>query len=774
MQGFPRVLILGLVLPVFHLSAAPPSAEFDLNGMPTSTGTLMRVHGFGMSNDGVRGVPVCGGFDCDGDGFKDVAMAQIQHDPLGRGGAGSVSLLFGDGAIGGTYDADTFSGRLLKIAGDKNLEVTGAEIWMDDVTGDGLGDLLIGRQNYTPTAGREGAGALTIIFGGASLRSNAVSLAYYDLRTPPAGARQLTIVGVAAYDRLGIWMRTGDVDGDGQVDLVVGADEADQAGEAVTYNSGSAYVIRGGGHLTNGPAVLDLASFGSTALEGHVACILPPLGASDFHMGGTVATGDLDGNDRSEVLLAATMRRGGAALRLPGSPPNTGEHTGGTAEGTLYIAWDESFPPYLWPSGYTFRVDAPVWGDTTRIDGYRDDGVQRDLHFGEEIQAGMDFSGDGFPDLFLGDINGVTSNGISSGLGFVIYNASSLRGMSFHMTDVPSNVAHSTFIGPSEGALGGDTAAQGDFDGDGIADLAVGSPHNPVNSRTNAGSVHIFYGQPSGWPEWIDLKDGSLPEPAEARILLISGALGNDGIDTGDVLCYSAAVEDIDGDGMDDFIVNEMEGDALGGSPADVGNLLVIPGAALMASPDPGLSLFPSGKVDFGAQDIGLGATASIGLVISNHNPGPVTVLDLSVRGPAASSFSIDSDSGESNLVAGAVRSLQASYNPDDIGNHGAALAIVTDSDIHQLGLALCGTGIDTNSTVTIEALSFIADDACLRFNSQRGYDYRLLRGTNPANLVEHQTGLKGTGGSVPAVDVDAASLLTGFYSIEGASHPTP
>jgi hypothetical protein len=68
---------------------------------------------------------------------------------------------------------------------------------MDDVSGDGLGDLLIGRQNYTPAAGREGAGALTIIFGSDLLRSNAIDLAYFDLRFPPAGAEMLTILGVS-------------------------------------------------------------------------------------------------------------------------------------------------------------------------------------------------------------------------------------------------------------------------------------------------------------------------------------------------------------------------------------------------------------------------------------------------------------------------------------------------------------------------------------------------------------------------------------------------
>ena len=89
-------------------------------------------------------------------------------------------------------------------------DIAGAEIWMDDVSGDGLGDLLIGRQNYMPATGREGAGALTIIFGSDLLRSNAARLAYFDLRSPPPAqcpgghrGRQRWHLGWNAAHRLG-------------------------------------------------------------------------------------------------------------------------------------------------------------------------------------------------------------------------------------------------------------------------------------------------------------------------------------------------------------------------------------------------------------------------------------------------------------------------------------------------------------------------------------------------------------------------------------------
>ena len=53
----------------------------------------------------------------------------------------------------------------------------------------------------------------------------------------------------------------------------------------------------------------------------------------------------------------------------------------------------------------------------------------------------------------------------------------------------------------------------------------------------------------------------------------------------GDVLCYSLAIGDMNGDGRPDLIVNEMVGDGVAVGAEDVGNLVLISGAALLAPP---------------------------------------------------------------------------------------------------------------------------------------------------------------------------------------------
>ncbi len=547
--------------------------KMDLRTTETDNGVLTRV--FGSSGDGRRGLPVAGGFDCDGDGFPDTAYASIQASPLGRQGAGEVLLIFGDGSIGGSLDTTGFSDRILKIAGADVREVTGCEVWMDDVNNDGVGDLLICRQNFSPTEDRRGAGALTIVFGSAALREHAEMQTYLDLADPPANIQMLTLVGVAAFDRFGIWTRTGDVTGDGIVDIVVGADEANRGEEA---NSGEAYLIRGGEHL-NDMSLIDLADFGATALAGHIVKFLPPPDARSFHLGATCAIADLDGNGRGEVLLAAALTRAGAGIRLLDAAPGTGAAIGGAPDGRMYIVWDDNIADGDWAPGETIQI-AEGGEVFTTIRGAEENGA-----FGEEIVGGLDYNGDDFADLFLGDLVADGINGNSSGRGYIVDRAESLRGKDFVIDSPPEGVKVSVIEGPSRDALGGDTMAHGDFNKDGITDLAVGSPHDSPRGRLSAGAIHILYGQTRGWPDVIDLAQIESEDSGIDGVSIVEGAFGSATSDAGDTLCYSAAAADLDGDGFTDLIVNEMAGNGIAEDTVDVGNMLLISGAILSDFP---------------------------------------------------------------------------------------------------------------------------------------------------------------------------------------------
>jgi len=568
MKRFPHTSLtvpLCAAAAVLLVGANVAAFTLDLAAVSTQDTGLLRLHG--STGDGAFGVPVAGGVDFDGDGHADVAMASMLASPNG---------VFGTGTIAGTFDTATSAANVLRLHGTVEKETAGSEIWSDDVDGDGLGDLLIARQNFGPSLARTGAGALSIVFGSAALRAHAAALTAIDLDAPPTDVTVLTIVGAQALGRFGIWMRTGDVDGDGTADIVVGADQEDYD---AAQHAGAVYVVRGGAYLATGGSV-DLGLPGTNLLTGHLARITPPAGSAEYHLGATCLIADLDGNGRGEVLAAAALNRAGATLVPLGGSAGGTHAIGGAGRGTVFIAWDDNFPTGPWDATTSFRIDASP-GARTVVHG-----APGNQSFGEELIGGLDFDGDGLADLFVGDIVGDLSPGntrFASGAGTVFYDAAGLRGRTIEMDAQPADVLTSTFLGAATGDIAADTAAHGDFDGDGRADLMFSAPHHSPLGRNHAGALYVFFGQQGGWPAVIDLRDPLAPQGLRAATVF--GAVGTNGSDSGDTLAYSAAAGDIDGDGRTDLITNEMEANGLAPGTVDDGNLIVVSGALLAGLP---------------------------------------------------------------------------------------------------------------------------------------------------------------------------------------------
>lgn len=551
-----------------------------------STASAGRV--LGSEGDGRYGVPVAGGLDVDGDGFADSAFSAMLADPSGRTNAGEVYLVFGTGSIADTLDTGTDEARILHIIGEGTSENTGSELWMDDIDGDGLGDLLVGRQNFSPDPGRMGAGALTIIYGSASLKELSSALTVFDLGAPPSGTRTTTLVGGSALERMGIWFRTGDADGDGVSDIVVGADQ--QSGTGV--HGGAVYLLRGGTVLGARTEI----DFLNPVTGVDILWMVPPAANEDFHLGGTCALADLDGDGRAEVMASATVFRAGASLIADGQAGNSAHGAGGQAKGAVYIHWGDALPALPWNSTVPIVLDAGA--DISVLVG-----GEQNLHFGEEIVAG-DFDGDSRTDLFVGDIDGdysPQSNRRLSGAGTLFFQASLLRGQSFEVDSTPATIAVSRFAGAAGGDIASDTAFVGDFDGDGLDDLGFSAPHATADGRGDAGIIYIFPGYTGTWPTFIDLSEMGALDGTQQRWRLIVGARGTQAGNVGDTLGYSGMSGDLNGDGREELITNEMMGDGTGASGIDRGNLIWLD-ASLVATPegdpppvDPGIDPFIRG-----------------------------------------------------------------------------------------------------------------------------------------------------------------------------------
>jgi len=573
--------LLFLSLPV--TVAAQPVGTTDLTMVTADDGLYRRL--LGSIGNGSSGVPVAGGFDLDKDGINDYAMAAMRANPQNRFNAGQIFLVFGDNQATGVIDTAGSDPRVLKIHGDQVQENAGSEIWMADVTGDGFGELLICRQNYSPDQDRIGAGALTMIFADEALRTMAAAGQILDLRSPPENISILNFLGAHAYSRLCLWARNGDVTGDGTDDLAIGADR-ELSGE--DEDSGAVYLVRGGDWLKSSDDI-DLSGFGTVA-AGNIARIRPRAisgdsGTGHYHFGATLQLADLDGNNRAEVIAAAALARSGASLSPPGGPNHNdpdrggGPGSGGTDHGTVFIAWDDNFTG-SWIPVLDFVIGEGS-GSHSIINGGSNSAENpgpRNNAFGEELLGGLDYDSSGTIDLFIGDLTADGYKNITrsnAGLAHVFYDAKdNLKGKEIELDSPPENFVMATFLGPVAGAIAGDTALHGDFNNDGISDLAFSSPMDGPNGIINAGTLHIVLGKNGQWPVFSDLQPSSFPSSADVQIHEIYGGYGQGGETDGDVLCYSAASADMTNDGIIDLIVNEMKGD--GSSKPDVGNLLII------------------------------------------------------------------------------------------------------------------------------------------------------------------------------------------------------
>ncbi|MEM7281491.1 MAG: hypothetical protein AAF438_07670 [Pseudomonadota bacterium] len=554
----------------------PPTQLQDVSlDLSVQTDLVKRV--YGSDSTGRFGVPVAAGLDVDGDGLEDFAMSGMQAAPFGRVGAGQVWLFFGDGTVGGEISTTDVNQQWIVFAGAGNNESTGGEIWIDDVTGDGLGDLIIGRHTYSHTMpDRIGAGALTIISGDAALKTSIGQT--FDLGAMPSSLNVFTLIGAQSMDRLGFWMRTGDVTGDNVADVIFGSDQSDLSGN----NSGVAFVLQGGSHLQTN-ATVDLSNTTGSAVDRLILRIDPPQLSTDYHFGATVALADLDQNGQQDLLISAALSRVGGLLLPENASATQGIRNGGNVGGSVFIVWDDNLPPAdAWPSNLVLSVDS-LPGSMTRIDGAATGSRFVNERFGEDLIGGADYDGDGFTDLYVGDIRGDSVDiGVDSGVGHVFFAAESLKGRNFSLTNPPADVVMSVILGESPGAISADTSIQGDLDGDGLVDLVVASPLADPSGRVDAGTIHVLWGQQGPWPQEIELSRSRRTSHPDFEITDIFGRFGRQSdADQGDTLMYSAAIGDLNNDGLADMVVNEMRGNGSSDNTLDVGNLIVISGAAV-------------------------------------------------------------------------------------------------------------------------------------------------------------------------------------------------
>jgi hypothetical protein len=461
----------------------PPAGDFNGDGYPdlavgapgedvgsaTDAGAVNVIHGSagGLSDAGNQsftqddlggGETAAGGdrfgaavtvADFDHDGFADLAIGAPGENQGSANDAGAVNVLYG------SPDGLSASGNQVLSQGGGGIQGSpsagdrfGAALAAADLDGDGEDDLALGAPGDSVGSTAD-AGAVHVIYGsGGGLTATGNQLWSQN----SAGVAEASEGG----DSFGAALAGGDLNGDGEADLAVGA-----PGESIGTNSGAGAV-----EVLYGSAS-GVTSAGNQLWSQNSASILDGAEASDS-FGAALAAADLNGDSQGDLAIGVPAENIGTTKPDAGAV-NVVYGSGGGLTSTGNQFWTQNSPEIL---------DAADSGEL----------------FGAALAA-ADFNGDGEADLAAG-VPGESVGTIQSG-GTV----NAIYGSAAGLTSTGNQVWTQNSAGVLDAAEAGDSfgaaLAAGDVDGDGHADIAIGVPDESVGT-TVAGALNQLYGSAGG------------------------------------------------------------------------------------------------------------------------------------------------------------------------------------------------------------------------------------------------------------------------------------
>ena len=398
-------------------------------------------------------------YDVNGDGFGDLVVADGFATVSGKEWAGAVHVAFGSptGLTGRaqkvTHNSPGIKGRV------RPGRQFGQGILSADFDADGYAD--IAGQDY---------GNIQVVYGGPSGLTGRDQLFSMERHLP-------------VFSLLGPVLASGDFDGDGFADLVVGSPHSEGGNAALVVLRGSSR-----GLTTRGLLRLSRDTPG-----------VPGKGSFEDAFGAGLATGDVTGDGIDDLALTSS---------------------GDESNGSLFVF--RGSPGGLQVTGHSYLLSDTVFGrHRLRVNS-------------ETVLTVADLNRDGLGDLVVGSPDTCRPTVKLDDCGAVAVlpgSATGLTGVGAYLWDqdtpgVPGDERSTDRFGTK--------VAAGDLDRDGHLDLAVSAPGMQVGRVADAGAVIVVYGGPRGL-EFTRSQLWSQGTPKIKGIPIRQDSFGTDGLRIADI-----------------------------------------------------------------------------------------------------------------------------------------------------------------------------------------------------------------------------------------------